>query len=543
MVLFTVGPAACSSSSPNGDAPNPTTDAGPPVADDASPDPTTEDHGALAFTGPDPAARFAIFEDALRKTARLSPEAQARLGTTFDAEVARARARFIAARTPLDVYYAILSLKNSMHDAHATFFHDPSLALHDMPAALLPTTPPVTLPLTVRVEYDSADSATEAPSYLLEGSGIPAGSVLETIDGIPVADLPDQLREWFPFHVTEGLHEFIGHWLTERFAENTPAPAPGTTAELSFHSGAPSGPIAKATLTWKAAKGGGPPPPCCEMFGTAEARRDYQSRTPTKSGANYCVYDATGSTPASTIAIVRWCSFDYERPSGLEDDEASLSAHLSKSPPAHVLFDVRENGGGTFDPAYFAAFTTASYRIPTKALYFAPAFREDPSALDRIQYYLEPLADPAGKMRADMAAHPTATFSSERPFFCRTATCSEAEATEAGGATAPTFTTAILTGPLCLSACDDFVSIMRDNGLATLVGTPSAGADSPYRYPVSLPLAKGSVDLEVTVGVSYRPTPGHEILEGHSPAVDKIVRQAASNRADYLGSVITALGW
>src|SRR5262249_14844562 len=146
------------------------------------------------------------------------------------------------------------------------------------------------------------------------------------------------------------------------------------------------------------------------------------SRKPVASGAGYCVY----STPSA--AVVRYCSFYYDTRADLVADEASLMDDLGKLAPSHVLFDVRENGGRDFDPALFGAFATAEYSIPTKALYFAPAFRDDPSKLDNVSLFMDPMPDPVKALADDMKAHASASFSAEYPFFCKTAACAASEA-------------------------------------------------------------------------------------------------------------------
>lgn len=509
-------------------------DAGTPAPAPADAAPPSDDRGALAFTGPDPAARFAAYEAALRNTAYVSPEGLAAIETTFDAELARARKRFIEAKTPSDVYYALLSLKNAAHDAHASFFHDPSGPLKSIPDALVPSTPPVALPISVRVEYEG-----ESPVYVVEGKGILPGSVVESVDGVAVGELRAIAREWYPLHAPEGLNEFVAGFISYRDPTMSPAPNAGDKSELKVRSGSASGAARDVTLDWEKLSGGGGSPPnsCCEAFGSADIEADYASKTPVKSGANYCVYDTANAT------VVRYCSFYYSSRSALVTDQTGLLDHLASQPPTKLLFDVRENGGGDFDPEFFGAFATSAYEIPTKALYFAPAFRSDPALLDQVSLFMDPMPDPVGAYRTEMLANPAATYSAPRPFFCSTPACAASEATFAGKATAPLYPIAVLTGPSCLSACDDFVSIMARNGLAKTVGVASAAADSPFRFPIALELANGtSFDLEVTVGVSYHPK-GGAILEGNPVPVVVPVRPTAANRGSYLASALSALGW
>src|SRR4029079_18191526 len=142
----------------------------------------------------------------------------------------------------------------------------------------------------------------------------------------------------------------------------SPAPAAGSKTTLRIHEGGPSGAVSDVALTWEVVPsgGGGPPPAvCCDTFGSAEAESDYGSRKPVASGAGYCVC----STPSASVVL--YCSFYYDTRADLVADEASLMDALGKLAPSHVLFDVRENGGGDFDPPFFGHFATAGFLLPT----------------------------------------------------------------------------------------------------------------------------------------------------------------------------------
>jgi hypothetical protein len=85
--------------------------------------------------------------------------------------------------------------------------------------------------------------------------------------------------------------------------------------------------------------------------------------------------------------------------------------------------------------------------------------------------------------------------------------------------------------------------MMKDSGLAKLAGMPSAGADSPVRLPLDLPLKNGKdkVAFVLTVGVNHRSN--GKILEGTPPAPDYPVYPSAATRGKYLEAVLAAAGW
>jgi hypothetical protein len=262
------------------------------------------------------------------------------------------------------------------------------------------------------------------------------------------------------------------------------------------------------------------------MFGTAEAHRDYSTRTPVASGKNWCTY----ATDRADVVVARACSFHYEDDS-MTSDQASLLAALRDSGASNVLFDVRENGGGSFDPAFFSAFTDRAYAIPMKRLFFAPGLRANPKQMSQVTMFFDPMTNAQQTLTQDMLQHPAAKYSIAYPFFCQTADCTPDEATYPPGDSPPPWTVAVLTGPFCVSACDDFVSIIKDNGMGTLVGMPTASGDAPFQYPLPITFANGvTVDLTLTIGDSLRPNTT-TILEGHPAAIDVPLPPTADNPA------------
>ncbi len=508
-------------------------DDGPDRADamadgDAAPDADTDARTPLPadrWLGTDRAATFDRWLAAIRGVHHVSEDAFARLGTTLDAEVARSRARFLTASGDEAAYYAIVSLVAALHDAHVELHHFGAPGRRDLPDVLVPDEPTVFVRANIRAEREG-----DHTTYAVSAESIAPGAELLAVDGISIDELEDRLREWYRLHSPEGLRDFVASWVTYRDPRALPAPSPGDQLTLRVRTA--SGDEEDATLTWEAiaqTRGLPGPPRCCETFGSSEAATDYERRTPFASGEQWCAYDV------DAVTVVRACSFAYvDRDALVRDQQAMLDA-IEVRAPARVLFDVRENGGGDFDPVFFGAFTDRSYAIPLKRFYFGPALREDPGLLDRAIVFLERVPDPIALLEGELARGED--FSRAFPFFCRTAACEATEATYEGRGL-PTYEVAVLTGPGCASSCDDFVSILRDNAIASTVGVPSAGADSPFRYVLELALADGTTfDLVVTAGVSERPG-GTTILEGHPPPIDVEVAQVRENRGNYLSDAV-----
>lgn len=77
----------------------------------------------------------------------------------------------------------------------------------------------------------------------------------------------------------------------------------------------------------------------------------------------------------------------------------------------------------------------------------------------------------------------------------------------------------VLTGPDCMSSCDQFAAIMKDNGIATLAGLDPRGGHSPFRAAVELKLKNGAAfKITVTTGVGLRPD--GSALDGNPARVD-----------------------
>ncbi|MBI2896134.1 MAG: hypothetical protein HYY06_21430 [Deltaproteobacteria bacterium] len=535
---------------------------------DAGLDADLEDCPARVPFGADPGATFDRLASAIESVQHISHDGLARLGTSWVEERDRARQRFVGACSLEDAYLALVSLGNSFHDAHSRLWAlDPEL---------VPSLPPVMIDLSVRAEVEGDDVR-----YVVTRSGvteIPVGSMVRGMDREAARTLERDHVEWFAMGSSpDGLRTDLARWMTHRFPWAEPTPRPGDTSALEIVR--PDEMATVVELEWEEPPPGGGPGAGCPPFGwaCAEGSDDYEEMEAELTGINYCVYE----TDEPDLRIVRYRSFYYPAPWDEEEiaclvprlddlsyelteaelrsmrgpmdvmrrDEEELLEALELAGVRRLLFDVRENGGGDFDPELAGHFTRAAYRIPTKAFYYAPAFVADPALIRQADIYLatvdgDPISDPAGRIIDWLADHPDATYSRPFAFFCRTDDCSAEEATYEPSDRAAPFETVVLTGPGCLSSCDDFVSIMRDNGIARTAGSPSGAADSPFRYESVLPLEDGTeLRIVQTVGVSFRPGLDDVTLEAHPPPVDFPVPPTAENRGRMLDAVLAAVSW
>jgi hypothetical protein len=515
------------------------------------------------WLGVDRGATFAAHVDHIRGIASVSADGLARLGTTWQRELDDVEGRYRAAQTRDDAYYALVALKNSLHDGHAFVVVD----------ALAPTSPVVALPLSVRVEHDSNDDSDDVRYVVRDAGPIPAGAVVVAIDDLPVDQWERAHRPWFAGGSSpDGLREDIARWLTQRDPAREPAPAPETTARLRVRDD--GGGEQEFTLTWQAVVDDDELhcPPYADVC-APDADGDYAAE-PTFQGLGACVYatdDPTTRvvryhslwTPETLDPVERAClerklpflsyrltldEADASGPRGLlVRDQGELLDHLARNGVQRVLFDVRENVGGDFDPVFFGAFTADDYAQPKKSFVYGPYFRAAPERIADANVYVAllsgaPVDDGAARIEQHLRDNPDSETSPPLPFYCQTPACDDEEAILSSRSNV-VFRAAVLTGPRCFSACDDFVAILHDNGIAPTIGQPTGAGDAPYSFDTTLPLADGTTaELHLTVGVSFHP--GTELpLEGHPTTIDVPLLPSAQNRGGFVAAALANVPW
>ena len=511
--------------------------------------------------------RAATFRDHLARIEAIAVSPApglARLGTTWERELAFVERRYAEASSRADVYLALRALVNSLHDGHASMRAD----------ALRPDAPAVAVPVSLRVEYEGG-----AARYVVRGGGaIEAGASVLAVDGVAVERLERDWRPWFDGgNSPEALREDVALRIARRDPERGPAPRPGAVTTLRVRQAA--GEERDVTLAWAALDPEGldreapPCPPYAEAC-APDADGEYAER-PSFEGLGACVY-ATGD-PATRVVryrtlwmpeardpVERAClarrlptlsypltlaEADASGPRGLlQRDQGELLDHLARAGVRRVLFDVRENRGGDFDPVFFGAFTSGRYAQPLKRFVYGPFFREAPERVALANPYVAlldgaPVAGGAARIEAFLRENPESERSPAIPFYCQTPACAEGEAVLRSRSNV-VFRAAVLTGPRCFSACDDFVAMLRGNGIAPTIGMPTGAGDAPYALDAALPLADGSTaTVRLTVGVSFLPGAEATPLEAHPAIVDVPLPPAESNRGRYVEAALARAPW
>ena len=483
----------------------------------------------------------------------------ARLGTTWAAELAAVERRYVEASSRDDVRLALQALANSLHNGHVFVRAE----------ALQGTESPVVAAITVRVEYEG-----NSVRYVVRAGGaLPEGSQVLAVDGVAVESLERAHLAWFRGgNSREALREDLARWVGLRTPQHEPSPRPGE--RLTVRVRAAGGAETDFTLVWSTVLDDGPScPPYAERC-APDADGDYVA-SPTFEALGACVY----ATDDPQVRVVRYRSLwmpdardpveraCLDRKLGalsyrlraddaarmgpralLQRDQGELLDHLARAGVRRVLFDVRENRGGDFDPVFFGAFTAGRYAQPLKRFVYGSFFREDPARVLDANVFVglldgEPLAEGAAAIASFLRENPSSAASPPVPFYCQTRACRESEATLQSLSNV-VFRAAVLTGPQCFSACDDFVAMFRLNAIAPTLGLPTGAGDAPYTFDAPLPLADGTAaTMHLATGVSFLPGAESTPLEAHPAPVDVPLPPSSGTRGRYLREALARVPW
>lgn len=465
-----------------------------------------------------------------------------RLGTTFDKELVRAQTRFLQADTRLDVYYALLSLQRSIHDTHSSL---------TAPSGLTPPNETFSLPFTLNVRGNSLADA----QYVVTQSTLPeikAGFILKQYNSKTISQIEYDFSEWLDSSSPERLKVELARALTRTNPSRYSSPDTNLPVAIVFVDPTSQQEI-RLSVTWQRGV-------------TDTPSTDYANLALEFTGINYRVYkDAANQT-----LILAHASFNYnlrdtdlknalskvsyqipafDRAVPLENqrdwlakflevnqhpniqgirnypfnaqleeiDTLALGRYLNQQNLSNLLIDVRENSGGSVPMNLIAMVAKARFKVLTRELVYVPLFQRDDAFLQ------ESLTWTDARMRKiitdQIARDKTAVRSQRFPFDCKTAECKIDEAVFEPNANIRKFNLAILAGPGCVSSCDQFVAIIADNKIGTVVGLPSRGGHSPMRAKKEFQLQNGEkFSMIFTTGIGYRPN--GEPLEGNPAQVD-----------------------
>lgn len=445
-----------------------------------------------------------------------------RINTNWEKELIKSKAHFLTAQTKEDVYYALLSLKNSFHDYHSKPLIDPDLRPPDGRAEL-----------PIKFQPIFKDGAIQ---YIVKSSSISAiksGFILKELDGQNPQQLEDYFLEWTNTTSPEATNLLVANWLSKRDSRDLPIPVEGTKARFVFIDPKSHTPIA-TELIWLSKKTEPKPEGCLD----GEFSADYKDYKPQFKGINFCIF-----INIKGYFIIKYFSFYYDfnndiprlwkkllglsyKPKELNNqqpdsiaistqDQKYLEQLLKKYKPKKVLIDVRENYGGDVFPNFIRLFSRKPFSLLKRQVLLSEYMKSHPNfLLESLQ-----LGDAEMKPITLKAQEKGEKLSPLFPFFCLTPKCQIEEATYQPEPYTKKFKVFVLAGPRCVSACDQFVAIMKDNGIAKIVGLPTNGGHSPFRAFLPLSLKNNSVvKIRITTGEGYRPN--GEPLEGNPAQPD-----------------------
>ncbi len=522
----------------------PTATVAPPTATaTATPRQKTGEADAWLGKAGEREALFNSYVQTIRDGHVISELGMKRLGITWQKEVERTKNRFIEADTKADVYYALLSLQRTLHDAHSSL---------SAPKEIIPGNNPISLPFTLAVQGDSLENA----HYAVIQSSLPeikTGFVLKQYQNKTIAQLEYEYSEWLDSTSPESLKQNLARALT-RHTDASRVPAPDASAPVTAVFVDPGG-KAETRITFKWSRAG-----------RETLSDDYARLTVDYRGINYRAYKDTGNNTLILVYssfkyvfrddelknIISQASFivpSFDKTKPLEEqrewmnklleangypdlsrlrsypftalleeaDVLTLGKYLNQQTLPNLLIDVRDNTGGNVNTNLVALFASQPFQGSTRELIYNPMIRSDSKFLQEALTYSDRFMAPI--ITAQLARDTEVARSQRFPFSCRTASCNVDEATFEPNSNVKKFTLAVLSGHRCTSACDQFVAMIGDNGLGKIVGVPSRGGSAPYRATKEMVLKNGErFSIIFNTGVCYRPN--GEPLEGNPAKVE-----------------------
>jgi len=500
------------------------------------------------YLGNDREDTFNSFVNGIKETQIISTNGLSRLGTTWEQELEISQKRFLKATTEEDVYYALLSLQRSFHDTHS------KLKIEE---PILPKRKKVTLPFHLRAEWNL-----EKPHYVVIQSQlkeIPIGYHLDSMDSIPVNGYENIFKEWVSSHSPEDLILSTATWLTKRYNRIMPIPNEGTKTKVVFK--APDSLITiEKELEWK-------------VFNEDQKNikqiedavehlffnKEYSNLKKEFVGLNYIVY----RTKRAGDKIIRYHGFNYDFSdvfeiynripflsykispidsydsfsSDLEKrDHTELVNFLKRSLTKRVIIDVRENGGGNISKELIGFFAHKPFNFLTREIHNVPYLKNSPDKYKKNLYVGNDLVQ--ANIEQFFKKNPVAKTSPRYPFYCHTEKCLINENLYTPAKPDPIKPELfILSGPACISACDQFVAIIQDNKIGKVIGMPTRGGHAPFRVVRDFELKERTkFQLTMVVGIGYRPN-GLQ-LEGNPATPDFPLYPDEKNQQDYLSYVL-----
>lgn len=469
-----------------------------------------------------------------------------RLNTTWEKELHWAHKRFLEAQSSEDVYYAIISLLKSLRDDHVT--------LEYVPSEVAPR--PSRIKLSVIFSPVFSNNKWEFRVLKSDDPSVLPNSKLVNYNGKNFNELMEETREWV--NKNEGAMVYwTSRWLWLKDSTRLPLTDIKKPVQLVL-----THPITNKNYVESVFWSSEGAIPQSEIFSKIFFDHEYADKSVLFRGINYKVYDLG---PRQGM-IIRYTSFSYtHNPKILKDqiqsinyksDELELLANreqevdtdkvleieqkkliewLTRNQPTKVVLDLRENNGGGLNVQLITAFAKQPVQTTTSEFIFTKFIRDNPSSINTAIGYSKRRAI----IKDEFAQIPPLQKSSRRPFYCLTEKCTLDEATIENTGELKEIPFFVLIGPQCISACDQFSSILKSNKVGKLIGMSTSGSTAPFRVTIELNLKnRMKILAQLPSAVNY--DPDEKPIEGHPIKPDIVIRPTPMNYFDYLNALLEA---
>lgn len=477
---------------------------------------------------------FNKYLSAIKETQIISDAGLKNLKTTWQKELGRSLKRFLNAKTFDDTYCAILSLQRSYHDMHSV-----------LGGISYNSKNKTRLPFNLRLEFNNNNY--EYVVINSSNSKIKIGYILKYMDNKSIADIEYDFMEWYFGNSLEQLKMELA---TEISYPSIPCfinRKPKEISSLIFYD--PATNIEHyIDAEWLE-----------ESRVYVQEVNEYKSFSKEFVGLNYEIY----STDKNDTKIVNYYSFSYNfnyfdliyklstisykirrldqstqfsENSLMIKDEKELIKYLKNNKVKNIIFDVRNNYGGDLPRYLLMNISKNDFETAISKIFYRPLFRKRPGSIKNItDIDYKTIAIDFFDKNWEVSESPT------YPFFCQTKECKIFESKYSTMNKNNKFNIIVLSGPECMSACDDFIHVIKDNKIGKIVGLKSDGSTSPTRYTYRMNLLDGTeFYITMTVAASLSPITG-ENLEGKPAEVDFPFYPSVNNRNEYLRNLIKNL--
>jgi hypothetical protein len=198
-------------------------------------------------------------------------------------------------------------------------------------------------------------------------------------------------------------------------------------------------------------------------------------------------------------------------------DVLNLGNYLNQQSLPNLLMDLRGNGGGNVILELEMLLAAKPFLGPMREFAYTPLVRSDPDFQQGMLFFTDTFMRQI--ILNDLARKTDASRSQRFPWNCQSKSCNLSEANLEPNRSVKKFNLAIVTGTGCASACDNFASVMLDNGLARVVGLPSNAGATPYNATKEF-ILKNGVKFTLRISAGYAIRPNGESLDGNPAAVE-----------------------